>query len=498
MQNRAAVAVGNLRLVLELLDHSGNVLSTLPATAAEPLVGSHKSSPFRIVATLPDGFATYRLNVTRFEPGNAQAAVRLQAQNTSVYVDPASQWLYLYGEVPNPLSRSIHISSIWVVFYGADNHVVDVRTGAVFRPDLAPTNLAPFRLLVSDLPGSYTRWEAVIPYAETTTVLPTPLVPGGITEEHITDDYGNQSLRLSGEITNTTGLQTTHLQILGTFYGEDGKVVNAGVADFRRGYNGILSPVLHTDNPQQAKGPFLMELSVGPTSYVSRTLLATYDATLLPTRDDVQVMHTNVFTSPASANQPIPPLRTLVGEAYNQGDYYLSNVRIVATMYDAQNRVVNSIGGGLYPAVGGIYHNILPPGTAPNPESDRDVLSPFKWPVYPNQGADHIGFAVDYQFSTIRPAKSLSLTISSTPITLSQGLQFSATVQNTGTLPVKNVHLFTTIYNSTGEVLNVSDNCPITGSLAPQESRACQIVIPQPYEGWIPPYRVQVEGEDDQ
>jgi LysM repeat protein len=147
--NPAPTAVGNVKLLVSLLDDTGNVLQSAVAFVARDVIPQNQTSPFRVLFTDPPaGFSRYDIVPLRGEAVDPSASsVRLQV--TRVQGTPDGTKFRVNGEAKNAGGETANKVRLLVTTYDGDKRVIGYRYFTLSETPLAPNASLLFDVVMS-------------------------------------------------------------------------------------------------------------------------------------------------------------------------------------------------------------------------------------------------------------------------------------------------------------------------------------------------------------
>jgi len=272
----------------------------------------------------------------------------LQVTRTRVYTDQYGQ-VYVSGEVQNSTAANVTHAKVIITLYESTEKVVFVDdSGDGWRTPygdiLAPGGTSPFHKLLQPQPPegySQVRYQVVYDRSDEKPLALLPVLNLG--------EYPRGSaVYVYGEVLNNlTGTRATEIKVTGTLY-QGGTVVNAWREWVTTRSEFVLGP--------GQKAPFILPFDRGLVGYdPPLQVRATFKETEKPAPSPAEVVI--VGSSVTRREDPTGNYWVeITGDFVNQGSRTVTNLRVIATFYNDQGRVVNA-GWTSSP-----YPDLLPPG----------------------------------------------------------------------------------------------------------------------------------------
>lgn len=449
VRNDATANAQSVRVTATLYDASGIGLGTASTTAYQEILAPGQRSPFKIVSPYPQGYDHYTLSLS-YGFTTEQPLAPLQPLNVSEYYDGCDKRLYFFGEVENTTAQNIEALQVVVTLYDASGEVINVEdTGytGVFRNLLGPGGRSPFRLRFALGPMEHAPppgWTVI--YRTTSREPPQQPLLVSMGREYVGEKAYTEGpcegmvsrwLVLFGEVENTTDQNVTSVQVVVTFYDEEGKVINAERGRILNGLDGVLAP--------GDKATFHLYVSAGPIDYAGPPAFAvTYEPTAeaAPVQAQVPILSWVVY------HETVPTeWIDLFGEVQNNTGQNIKSVQIIGTLYDGDGKVINASSTSA-------FSTILAPGQrSPFQLRFRRYFTPGS----SSDSLDYVGdpvLVVDYQTTSESPVSGLE--IINDRAEMGGNLHILGEVRNNNTRAVRSVEVFATLYNEAGQVINAA------------------------------------------
>ncbi len=239
----------------------------------------------------------------------------LAVQNDQLYVDTVNGGLHLAGEIFNGTADIQSFLRVTVRLLQNGQVVREFQQSALAF-NLRPGEAAPFDLFMGTPPlfDSYTATAS----GQTSTNPPVDQFTLLSQRSHV----DGATLRLVGELRSDLAGNAGLVQVVGTFYDANGKV-------WRASQNYTLLNLLR---PGQ-RSPFVLETS-GANQIVRANLLVRAVATSATPRGDLAVLNSSAAVQGDTL--------VVSGQVRNNGATPASNVRVVASLYDAGGQIVEA------------------------------------------------------------------------------------------------------------------------------------------------------------
>lgn len=283
----------------------------------------------------------------------------------------------------------------------------------------------------------------------TPSLTPTPLPPDGVvvtSSSFVTETLGTtRRITVVGEVENRTTAYVGPVHVYADLYNSQGHTIGAADGE-------ALIPVLAPDR----RSPFKVQTALPPTfaSYDTRLDFAASSSAPLP---ELSVADTSLHRVEEDGEIL---LFYLFGQVTNDLEGSIENLRVIATTYDADGRVIHvattdEVGGGA-------YLSALGPGQA----------SPFRL-LLPALDFDRVNLAAVYQPAPEPPEIGLPVIgVSDFVEEESRSLFTFGEVQNTTGWNVQAVKVVGTLYDGSGTVINAASAYVLHGFQAVLEPGA--------------------------
>ncbi|MFQ5856384.1 MAG: FxLYD domain-containing protein [Anaerolineae bacterium] len=441
--NAGPTTVRDVSVMAALLDADGNLIQHASEMAYQAILGSGETTPFRIVVSLPAGYATHTLYPDyHLAPETRPPIVAPSATNT--YIDQNLGRRNFLGEVLNTTNVSIADARVAVTLYDETGDVVNVAdsgrgANSLYEDVIGVGQKRPFRIVLLHGPSDYAtlRWEVAYRAAGRSAPTSLPVHIGHVARNsgELRDENGEvigvtDWLDIYGEIENTTEAPIRAVRTYVTFYGDNGEVMNAGLVQSLHGRLGSLAPGERT--------PFHLNISSGliPDVDTPRHLGVTYEPADDGWHEQVSIATRRAYRETRSIMGTSVDWLNVVGAVRNDGAEVLQDVRVIAAFYDQAGRVVNAMAGG-------VFRPTLSPG----------VVSPFR--IQTASGPltyDHFSVDVTARPSHAGGSSGLVLDVQ-TPTPGATPAVFQGQVRNESGEMATDVVVFVALYDAAGQIL---------------------------------------------
>ncbi|MFQ5343047.1 MAG: FxLYD domain-containing protein [Anaerolineae bacterium] len=471
--NAGPATVRDLGVIAALLDDDGELIEHATEPAYQTILGPGELTPFRIMLSVPAGYASHSLYLD-YEPTSEGPLPQVTPSATNTYVDESSGWQYFLGEVVNGTDVDMAGVRAVVTLYDAFGdvlNVVDSGRGAssLYEDVIGVGQKRPLRAVLRYGPRDYARlrWQVAYRPADRPAPVSLPVQVGHIARGSGTlrDENGDvigvtQWLDIYGEVENTTSGPIRAVRAFAAFYDNDGEVTNAGLVQSLHGRLGVLAPGERT--------PFHLNISSGqiPDVDTSRFVGVTYAPADGTWQDQIHLTTQRAYLETRSVlGIPVEWLN-VVGEARNDGGEPAQDVRVVATFYDAEGRVVNAMAGQ-------VFRLQLPAGGT-SPFKIRTASGPLAY--------DHFSLGVISQPSQALEPAGLVVDVSA-PAAGAMPAIFQGEVTNESGETRTEVAVFVALYDTEGQIL-VAESQVVAEEMAAGDSTPFALRVEQGPGGW--------------
>ena len=155
---------------------------------------------------------------------NAESGVPADFTISNTNQFESSDWTYVVGEIQNNLDLIISYVDISIILYDANNKILGTESVSPMMTPLYPDDVSPF-VVSSDSWGNFDHYEFVINdwYEDYD---PETLDLQFLTHSAYSDDY---YLNIVGEVINNSDQPAEWVNIVGSIYDENGKLLNASI-----------------------------------------------------------------------------------------------------------------------------------------------------------------------------------------------------------------------------------------------------------------------------
>jgi len=471
--NAGPATVRDLDVIAALLDDDGELIEHATEPAYQTILGPGELTPFRIMLSVPAGYASHSLYLDYDLTSEGPLPV-VTPSATNTYIDEDSGWQYFLGEILNRTDVDMAGVRAVVTLYDAFGdvlNVVDSGRGAssLYEDVIGVGQKRPLRAVLRYGPRDYARlrWQVAYRPAERPAPVSLPAQVGYMARGSGTlrDENGDvigvtQWLDIYGEVENRTSGPIRAVRAFAAFYDDDGEVTNAGLVQSLHGRLGVLAPGERT--------PFHLNISSGqiPDVDTPRFVGVTYAPADGTWQDQIRLTTQRAYLETRSVlGIPVEWLN-VVGEARNDGAAPAQDVRVVATFYDGEGRVVNAMAGQ-------VFRPQLPAGGT-SPFKVRTASGPLAY--------DH--FALDI---TARPSQAFEpagLVVDvSAPAPGTTPAIFQGEVTNESGETRTGVAVFVALYDTEGQIL-VAESQVVAEEMAAGDSVPFALPVEQGAGGW--------------
>ncbi|MFQ5595024.1 MAG: FxLYD domain-containing protein [Anaerolineae bacterium] len=471
--NAGQATVRDLDVIAALLDDDGELIEHATEPAYQTILGPGELTPFRIMLSVPAGYISHSLYLD-YEPTSEGPLPQVTPSATNTYVDESSGWQYFLGEVVN--GTDVDMASVRAVVtlydaFGDVLNVVDSGRGAssLYEDVIGVGQKRPLRAVLRYGPRDYARlrWQVAYRPADRPAPVSLPAQVGYMARGSGTlrDENGDvigvtQWLDIYGEVENRTSGPIRAVRAFAAFYGDDGEVTNAGLVQSLHGRLGVLAPGERT--------PFHLNISSGqiPDADTPRFVGITYAPADGAWQDQIHLTTQRAYLETRSVlGIPVEWLN-VVGEARNDGGEPAQDVRVVATFYDAEGRVVNAMAGQ-------VFRLQLPAGGT-SPFKIRTASGPLAY--------DHFSLGVISQPSQALEPADLVVDVSA-PAPGTTPAIFQGEVTNTSDETRTEVAVFVALYDPEGQIL-VAESQVVAEEVVAGDSTPFTLRVEQGAGGW--------------
>ncbi len=344
VKNTTEAAVSQPLVVGTFYDWAGKVVNVKAVSPFHEVIGPGTTSPFRLVLNIgPTTYASQSWTVV-YAPVQGPAhhglallsrshvrdSWEIEGDNGSVIV---LQSLDIFGEFQNDSGGPVHKARVIGAFYDKAGDIINASSTHYpigLRHILASGERAPFhlRLDTGPIPQDNDQWVFDVVY-EPATAQPLPRVPilsSTTYQEQRTEQQGDGTIvvrwaDIVGEIGNDTTSSVKSARVIGTFYDDQGVVVNVAAASV---YRRVV--------PAGEPSPFKLPISFGPLDWATSDLTVDYAASSETPIGGLEIINHRTEQGSTLA---------ILGELRNNGIQMLQGPQVMATLYDDAETVIN-------------------------------------------------------------------------------------------------------------------------------------------------------------
>lgn len=236
--------------------------------------------------------------------------------SSNSYTSTWGSYIYVVGEVENRTSTNVRRLKVTATFRSSTGDVLGVGYNYTYQQVLGPGQRSAFKIM-DDYPPGYAYYSLAVSYSETSEA-PDDTLPILNLSECNSDKFS-----VVGEVQNDISSNVQSIKVCVTLYDLGGNVVNVD-------YNFARLQILESGH----KSPFSVGFWDGPTAHASKSVIAYYDTTSTAPVSGLQVVNSsNWYDSFGDLH--------IAGEVKNNGSKTVEWVKVICTLYEASDNVLD-------------------------------------------------------------------------------------------------------------------------------------------------------------